>query len=255
MNPEAIFLACPTHNGQVNITTSRKIWLDASENRPTIPAMSSNSLLAHGFNNFLCEALNKRDQYNIKWFAMLHADVIPERFWLDKLIQLAEQNNADLLSVVIPFKDASGITSAALSNPDSDFGALMRLTLAQVNGGRLPKTFDLGDVVRHCTSISTELIENFFLLVNTGCMLMRLDQPWSDQVFFTINDRIVKQFNGTYTAEVEPEDWFISKQVARHGGRVMATTAVQASHVGGGNYPNDKTYGFQHDPNFNPELV
>jgi hypothetical protein len=253
-NNQPVFVCCPTHNAQMHMLAAKAVLLDAST-RPLIPAIGNSSLLAYGFNTFLCDALNNRGKYNLKWFAMLHADIAPEKFWLDKLITLAEQHNADLLSAVIPFKDASGLTSTALSNPESDFGALMRLTLHQVHGGKLPKTFDLGDVVSNLTTINTELIENFYLLVNTGCMIVRIDQPWSEKLFFTINDTIEKNIDGTYTALVEPEDWFLSKLVAQHGGRVMATSEVIATHLGGGTYPNHAAYGHQHDPNFKPELV
>jgi hypothetical protein len=249
-NQTPVFITCPTYNGQMHMDTAKALYLEATT-RPSIIAPGFSSLLANGFNKAWADALNKRHQYNLKWFAMLHADISPEPMWVDKLITLAEEHNADLLSAVIPFKDATGLTSTALSNPLNDFGALMRITMKQVHGGKLPKTFDVADVVQNLTSIGTDMIENLFLMVNTGCMVLRLDQPWSEELFFIINDRISREeITGQFAAECEPEDWFLSKLVARKGGRVMATSALQARHLGGGVYPNTHGYGHDIDPNY-----
>jgi len=89
-NKSIIFLGVPTYNGQI-CTGTANVLEYASKKHGIIKAVNQTSLLANGFNQLLCMALNLRKEHNIKWFAMLHADIIPEKFWIDKLVDLAEQ--------------------------------------------------------------------------------------------------------------------------------------------------------------------
>jgi hypothetical protein len=179
---------------------------------------------------------------------------------------LAEKHDADVMSAVIPIKDDNGLTSTAVSGPDR-FTRMTRLTTKQINHPQFPETFDIdmawdalfnklpdglkleGPPVHVERNLAGEIIEiPPRLLVNTGCMVARLDRDWCAHAHFTINDRIVQQPGGIFQPEVEPEDWFFSRIVAELGGRVMATRSVRVEHLGGIPYRSDRVWGKEIDP-------
>jgi len=206
------------------------------------------SLLAYNCNLLLCEALNRRSA-GIGWFAMLHADIEPEQFWLDKLIAEAEKHQAHLLSVVCPFKDFTGNTSTAISNPEREFGCLFRITQAQKNHPHFPETFDIQTAAEALERLPGELrvaqVPRQYLLVNTGCMVYRLSH-WRPGIRFTEADDIVN-VNGKETAVVRSEDWMFSKLVADAGGKVMATRIVALKHWGKTAFDSTGTWGNARD--------
>lgn len=218
-NKSIIFLAIPTYDGQICASTANVLDY-ASKKHGVIKAINQTSLLANGFNKLLCLALNSRKEHNIKWFAMLHADIIPEKFWLDKLIDLAEEHDADLLSAVVPIKDASGDTSTAFGLENDPWGSVYRLNYVYLKS--LPEPFSIDDV--------EDAIGNI-LLVNTGCMILNIEKDWNPGLYFTIRDQIVSD-GEKFIPQVIPEDWNLSRMVAAHGGKVMATTAIELKHVG-----------------------
>ena len=64
---------------------------------------------------------------------MLHDDVVPEAFWLDKLIAELELHSADVMSAVVPVKSGNGLTSTAVGDADdidADTLAIIRAILA-----------------------------------------------------------------------------------------------------------------------------
>ena len=239
MSKQVVFIGCPAHSTQLEWDTATAIMANPSQDPhlKTLIVFQSGSLLAGNFNQLWAMALNNQKQHKIKWFAMLHADVAPEKYWLDKMIAIAEKHDADLLSAVVPFKDKSGLTSTALSS-DDPYLVRSRLTLAQVQ--KLPATFDAGDV---CKLFEIHELPLPMLLVNTGCMLLRLDRSWSPQVYFTINDQLRQNNEGKYYSATEPEDWFISRLVHGFGGKVMATREVKAQHIGMYRYDNQQVWG------------
>lgn len=247
--PQTIFLCSLTHNGSLDYRMADRFMTRASDKHNVIRIVEQNSLLAHACNKMYVQALNLREKHKLKWFAMLHADVVPEPFWLDKMVQIAEEADADMLSAIVPIKDGRGLTSTAIAQQGTKWGAFARLTMAQVHA--LPKTFDkhllrtglkaLPDDLR------IELGEHHELLLNTGCMISRLDQPWSGEVFFNITDRINLKF-GQYYAEVEPEDWCFSRMIAEAGGRVMATSAINLQHIGNSGFNTVNVWGEKIDP-------
>lgn len=220
-NKSIIFLAVPTYNGQI-CTGTANVLEYASKNHGIIKAVNQTSLLANGFNQLLCNALNMRKEHNIKWFAMLHADIIPEKFWIDKLVDLAEQHDADLLSAVVPIKDASGYTSTAVGVGYNT----TRLGLDFIKK-HCPETFCIDDVNEVFDTNGGNL------LVNTGCMIFRIDNEWSPECYFQILDCInYDHTKDNFYAQVLSEDWNFSEMVADQGGKVMATTAIDLKHVG-----------------------
>lgn len=250
-NNSPVYLGVPTYDGRIDIRTARVVFTETSQ-RPLITKLNASSLLARNFNEIYCGALNARidlkDKYDIKWFAMLHADIIPEPWWLDKMIAIAEQHGADLLSAVVPIKDGEGMTSTGISllNETPFFSSsAWRFSQTEINDPNFPETFSINDLPEN--HFPKEILRNRFLLVNTGCMIMRLDQTWSDVVHFTINDRIVNDQNG-YRCEVESEDWFLSRMVYQYGGKVMATKAISLQHVGQQSFHSKAVWGNSIDP-------
>jgi SAM-dependent methyltransferase len=188
------------------------------------------SLLALNFNRLWCHALNTARTTGLNYFAMQHADVEPEDFWLDTLIEEMEARDLDVLGVVVPIKDTRGVTSTALARDDGDTWRVhSRLTMAEVH--RLPETFTAADVGGRP------------ILLNTGLWVCRFDLRWADKVFFTITDRISRGPTGEYFPENEPEDWFFSRLLHEQGLRVGCTRKVKLTHRGHITFSNDRPWG------------
>lgn len=225
-----IFLALPqgqnVHPGSVRAAfrfATRQHRIQVTERRC--------SLLTLCFNMLYAEMLNRRAELGLTHFAMLHADIEPEPWWLDSLLVEMETHDADLISAVVPLKEHTGITSTGIEDPENPFTAAIRLTLRQVYA--LPVTFGAAE----CGYPERAL------LINSGCWVMRLDRPWLEDVAFTVNDRIRKCDDGMFRAEVEPEDWHLSRFLHRRGARVMATRAVALTHHGDSMFPNYPQWG------------
>lgn len=250
-----IMLGTLTHNGQLEGRMARSFYVNSSERHNVYFMPIPTSLLASGYNQLWCTALNKREEMGWRYLAILHADIIPEDFWIDKLVQLAELNDADVMSAIVPIKDATGVTSTAISRPGGDtFSCYARLTQMQINDPEMPSTFDIDTLYRvmndepYKGKLKSPLSvpEGCRLLVNTGCCVIRLDREWSHHAHFTINDRIVGRL-GALSYEVEPEDWYFSRIVAEMGGRVMATREVTVRHVGTFEYHSNQIWGYPYD--------
>lgn len=188
------------------------------------------SLLACNFNTLWCYALNKAHTgRRVDYFAMLHDDVGPEAFWLDKLINELEANELDILGVVIPIKDSHGRTSIAIHHEGDNWSPDCRLTMRDVY--ELPETFTSDDLGQP-------------LLLNTGCWVMRWNQEICRKLFFTINDRIVfDETQNRYRPEVESEDWFFSRLCHERELRIGATRKIAANHQGITQFTNTRPWG------------
>lgn len=238
------FLGLPMADERISIITAHAATGCGA--RVVCPMISS--LLNFNCNRLLARALSLRKEQGFKWFAMLHADVEVGPPWLDTLIDMANQHGADMLSAVIPIKGPSGLTSTAIYNRDEG-GQHMRLTLRQVNSPGFPEVFDVNGAVDALKPLVPEPLRARLvasrLLVNTGCMILRLDQPWSHTLEFCCEDAI-EFVNDAWVATVLPEDWVLSLQVAQNGGKVMAAK-MPCTHVGTERFPSDGTYGKAYD--------
>lgn len=263
MQSKNVFLGTMTHDGRLDYRMARKFYAAATKVHNVMYVAQQSSLLAFAYNDLWTKALNLAQKHDLTYFAILHADINPDDFWLDKLIDLLESHNADVMSAIVPIKDKTGLTSTAISGPDN-FTKLTRLTTHQVNHKAFPKTFDIMGAIKGLqdwrdamppTNIdwkelfnSDDEILTRKLLVNTGCFVCRIDRPWSKNVYFSIQDRIVPLAGGQLVAQVEPEDWFFSRLAAEQNARVMATTEVQVGHVGTVSYLSASTWGENNDP-------
>lgn len=236
MATKPTILACmPTHSPAVDVNAIAALTSPTRrDDYEIVTQIRQKSLLAAGFNNFWCEALNA----NCDYFVMIHADVVPQAGWLDILMDEMKRTGADVMSAVIPLKDPCGLTSTAIGEPGNDWKPRRRLTMNEVYD--LPETFDAADAG----------YPGDVLLVNTGCFLVDLSGDWCRAVkpdgtaefHFTINDRIRVE-DGRFEGDVEPEDWYASRQWARLGVNVMATRKVALSHRGVTDYSNTQAWG------------
>lgn len=204
---------------------------------------SGMSLLAMNFNGGWCGALNSVPRPD--YFCMHHSDIgAGGAGWLDYAIEELHKANADVLSVVVPIKDARGLTSTGLLRRTDGKHEHRRVTMRELE--QLPDTFKARDVM-HAFGVHEDDPTDHILTVNTGLWICRFDKPWVEQVCFTIKDKILKNENGTHTAHVWPEDWNFSEWCYDHGLRVVANKKIPVGHRGGTVFSNQKTWGADSD--------
>jgi hypothetical protein len=123
--------------------------------------------------------------------------------------------------------------------------------MAQVLHATFPVTFDIHRAVAALANLPPELRETGLpveaLLVNTGCMVLRLNRPWADErIWFEDLNRIVR-ISGVLQAICKSEDWHFSHRVAQEGGKVMATKTIQLAHRGMSDFSSSQIWGKRRD--------
>ncbi len=234
-----ILLVQPTYDGTVSRDAAAMMaHAQVNTKTPIVAWSGETSFLTLQFNKFWCMALNDSA---VTHFVMLHADVIPkDTKWLNKLLTLADGKNADVLSVVCRLKRDDGITSTALGKV-GEYGNFRRLTLKEVR--RLPETFNAQDVEKLFEWEGANR-----LLVNTGCMVVRMQKrSVLETMRFTVNNWIKKDKRGKFYPLSEPEDWEWSVQAADNGLSVWATRALGLKHVGRKEYDSFADEGLEQD--------
>jgi SAM-dependent methyltransferase len=229
MADRRILLGMPGYGKQTS-AAGRGFWRACADMSHVVNASQEGSLLASNFNQIWCHGLNIVHQGGrLDYFAMLHDDIGPEDFWLDKLIDELEERQLDILGVAVPIKDTRGMTSMALHKEGDNWMPLTRLSMHDVY--QLPETFTSADLPAP-------------LLLNTGCWVAKWNQDWCREVHFEINDRIV--FNtavNRYQAQTEPEDWFFSRLCHEIGLKIGCTRKVAVRHRGDMDFTNEKPWG------------
>jgi hypothetical protein len=117
MSSATVYLAVPHYD--CLIAQALPGLMTASQRHRYILALEGGSLLALGFNQLWCRALNDRREGGITHFAMHHADIEAPAGWLDRLIDEQRRVDADVLSVVVPIKDGRGLTSTGVRHPET----------------------------------------------------------------------------------------------------------------------------------------
>lgn len=211
MSKPLVFLGMPLRPAGTPHFVAMLASETASDGRADVQrAFASTSLLPFTFNQLWSSALNARAD-GFTHFAMIHDDVLPGEGWLDKLMIELEANDAEIVSAVVPIKDAMGLTSTAVDDTGDEWNP-RRLTLHEVF--QLPETFTHPKI-----------------LLNTGLWVCRLDRPWVDKVSFRQQDRIVRRMDGTCEPQTKSEDWDFSRQVRSLGfDRLFATRKVALDH-------------------------
>ena len=177
-------------------------------------ASHSSSDLCYCFNSLWCAALNTRPH---KYFVMLHSDVRPVAKsggnWLDKLIGLADESGLNCLSCAIAIKNASGETSTALE--DDSFEGVKRYTFDDLYEKPSPLTN------KHEPK----------LLVNTGCMAVRMDASWCEEFYFK-TDSWIERIAQSFMPRSLTEDWGMSMWMRDKGLSFGVTTEIGCLHLG-----------------------
>lgn len=189
------------------------------------------SLITLGFNLCWCWGLNARRD-GLTHLLIIHSDIMPEASnWLDILIDEFWASGADVLSAIVPIKDARGLTSTAFDMPN--IWRPRRLTQAEAHS--LPVTWTAHN-----------------LLLNDGLMLVDFTQPWVEKITFHIRDEIRRNDDGLWQAYVQSEDWVLSRQLRELKVKQYATRAVNLLHHGTMAYPSREVWGAPHDPDADP---
>ncbi len=220
-----IVVIMPHRNGQGNLGAGMAMQA-AFKQHEFVHTNEGHSLLPFAFNRLWCQALNLRTPRRATHVLMLHNDVCPDPGFGDVLMDELNATGADMLSVVVPIKDARGITSTAVEDA-SDPWACRRVTMHEVFA--MPETFGALDLPWHNLTYGR-------LLLNTGCWLVRLG-PWVHAInpvtghrpWFRQQDCIVAR-NGEDVARSWPEDWDWSRQLQDMGLRILATRKVPLYH-------------------------
>lgn len=226
-----IIIAVPSYDGRIEIGTSFCLTRASlkEENRCVIRTSDSSSNTG-GFNTLFAEALNER-KHGLTHFAMLHIDVVAEHGWLDKMLDLMEKHEADILSAVIPIKTRDGYVSTAIDQSNgAGMGTREHYAISALN---------LREVHRMKDATFTD--EN--LLINTGLMLIDMRKPWVEQICFRFENEILKMPDGEFKAFQVSEDWHLSRQARALGAKLYATREVKVKHMGRAAYPNDAPWG------------
>lgn len=211
----SIFLAIPTYGSvaQELITAVTK-----ATKKPMVYRPRGSSLLTDNFNELWCMMANGDYEY----FAMIHSDISPEDYWLDKLIAILEEKKADVVSTVLSIKDASATTSTAFAEHESK--NITRLSYEEIK--KLPKTFDEEDVVKLRGKEGT-------LLVNTGLWVMKVGD-WCKGFtgFYSQTALHFDEKKNKWVCKRISEDWLFSMDAKKLGAKIYATRAINATHIG-----------------------
>lgn len=195
-----------------------------------LPFYAHSSLLNHSFNSVWVQCHNFLiDGHKLTHLAILHDDIEPSPCWIDTLAKELDATGADLISAYAPIKSEQGLVSMATYQ--DDIWDLQRFTIRQL--ARMPETFTQDDVKGN-------------LLLNTGCCLLRLRDPWlsrPEDFVFDDRNRIVRLPNGRLQAEPLSEDWRWSDAIRRAGGKLAATRKVGLAHEGTKDFRNDTVWG------------
>lgn len=226
---EKVFVGIPSFDGRVHQDIVGAMLTATTKNRMAHFMTSSYSCLPYNFNVLFAAALNARKTHGITHFVMLHADVVPEAGWLDKIVDLANTHQADVLSVIIPIKNNKGITSTAFDvyPPENGFNATAR-----------PKRLTMHEAfTKHPPTFTDDK-----LVVNTGCMIIDLRKDWVENACFKFQDWFSK-IDGVISPVNIPEDWMFSREAKLAGAKLFATREISVKHFGSMFFPNTSGWG------------
>ena len=229
-----VLIAAPGPN--FPFRTAVALFSSATDGRNETYVAHNSSSAWDGFNALWLDALNSGDRYT--HFAMLHADIVPEGFWVDTLIGELDRTGVDLVSTVVPIKDARGLTTTGIGDPDDPWSPLRRFTVRECLA--FPETFDAADAG----------YPGMPLLHNHGCFVADLRRPvfqttnpdGSLKVSFAFPRRSVK-VSGNWVVQAESEDWFFSRMLHEAGGRSVATRKIRLRHLGAMEFTNFDPWG------------
>ncbi len=219
--PIKVVIGMPHRDGWAHYGAVRSAAATPSERYTRWVIDEGNSVLTLTFNTLLARALNLRDQEGATHFAMLHNDVVPlAPYWVDILMDELIARDLDMISAVVPIKNEKGLTSTGSDNIDYPWG-VRRLTTTEIMA--LPETFTINDIAHRD--------QDACLLLNSGCTLMKINEPWVQGLHFRQQDRITWCLSTKeWVAQGISEDWDFSRQLVARGCRLGATRKLPLFH-------------------------
>ena len=216
-----ILLGYPTYNHQAyfgSVATIQQAVLPG-QGHTMIVRNGNNSILPHCFNMLWCRALNGTFDY----FAMLHADVMPDPGWLTLLLDELNRVDADVVSAVIPIKDGTNLVSMGIGKTEDGRGKMVK----QFTLDQCPKeaTFNFDSLPGDLRSLGD------YLMINTGCWVCRMKRDWNTKVWFEV-ETWTECIDGLWKCGVLSEDWRFSEMLHQQGCSVYATTKLKLGHIG-----------------------
>ncbi|MDR3582637.1 MAG: hypothetical protein P4L67_05165 [Candidatus Pacebacteria bacterium] len=181
------------------------------------------SLLTLCFNQLLVEALNKRDEGEVDYIVMAHADIAASPGWLNVLFSRLRQRGDVVVSAVVPIKEPQkSKTSCAVGSRRDHYD--IRRYITTEDRLSTPETFATKDVARDDDEV---------LLINTGMWIGDLSWPGWDAFAFDFENKImVNPASGKRQAFCLPEDWAMSFALDEATAPYSASWAVQTYHFG-----------------------
>jgi hypothetical protein len=228
-----INIGCPVAYGSVSPQAANMVFGGDAADPRTIsiiePMMFDHVVLIDNFTSLLCHALELHDRDLCDYFCMLHADLSPEPWFLNKLLAELIRYNADVMAVVLPVKDHSRRTkcATAIARVSEPWEPPRLLTLEEM-AEKYPPTFGC----EHCCG------PDEYLQVTDGLWLADLAWPGWDEFAFDTRCRQVKMPDGTRDVQTLGEDPLWSRFMFEHGARYFATTKIKCDHIGRDHWPN-----------------
>lgn len=289
-----IAVALPSYDGQAINRVPVAMMARQCPLAEFIPTQTS--LLAACFNLCLSQAMRWRDQGKCDYFLMIHADIFPSSAnWFEQLWGAYKDSGAQLICAVSPIKSEKGLTSIGIDVEDVDAEKEARDLLdefeALVREGQEIVSSEHGAVVDAKIKLAEQKIISAMtgypahkrqflsaprrltmkechagpktfthprILLNTGCMLFDMREPWVDQavengvkkngpgrMYFHIDDSI-QWIDGEPHTRGASEDWNFTR-MARAAGcppdKIFATLAMPLEHVGQMRFPTAIPWG------------
>jgi len=185
-------------------------------------------------------ALNSGMEKRITHFAMMHTDIQIQEDeadtgtrWLDRMVEEMDKVNADFISTPIAIKDALGLTSCGIGNPENRWNPWRRFCVCELEN--MPMTFNAKDVG----------YGDKFLIHNHALCLWDMRKPcWYQtdennrcQYIFNLEEDIRLE-NGKWVRYFHSEDWFYSRCMWKMNVNTYITRVVKVIHHGGMGYSN-----------------
>ena len=220
---KVVFLGMPHRERRIGVCQIHNILSSGQVKKKMLTG--SHGIQTMNANMLYVAALNDPE---VDVFCYLHDDIrLPEN-WMEKMLDIMEKNDADVLSVVAPIKDKRGLTSIALDEfplndniPAVAEHRVRRLTLKEIHEN-YPPTFTHPK-----------------LLINNGCVMINMRHPRAKDIYYRFDDRIV-HIDGKYIASTISDDWLISRDCQKFGMKVFATREIYLVHEGNMDYDNTK---------------
>lgn len=221
-----VFVGVPTYKNDLHADVMF-MALQATKEHQVLFSKADSSACTMMFNMLLLQALELHAQGKIDYFLLWHSDIVPEAYFIDKMMKIMIEKKAEVLSAIVPIKDEKGLTSTALDEPVGDVPLKWR-----------PRRLTMAEIMQREPTFTDPK-----LLVNTGLLLIDLSTAWAKEIYFHFDDAIIWH-HGKRLPVLEPEDWMFSRDARRMGCKSMwVTREVNLRHMGDSAFPNDQAWG------------